>query len=213
VVDSIDIDEDQSIPRVSSINLPANLVKRNVIEKHTKSGEDYSIASSNRSKKNKKKKKRGNGLLDIIEDSDNEPNGSGEGEHSLEDCKNGNIDKLNTDKACESTENAIDDDRSSSSCCEEENSTSNQDVDINHVDDFEADACSAKSNESTDKSKKKKGNKDSNNVDQITGSYSCEICAKIFPTKNKLFKHIKAEGHAVLKEDTRKPKKGKGKKK
>lgn len=46
-------------------------------------------------------------------------------------------------------------------------------------------------------------------------TFGCQICTKVFPTRNKLFKHIKAEGHAVLKDGppskNKKGKKGKGK--
>jgi len=50
--------------------------------------------------------------------------------------------------------------------------------------------------------------------DDERGSFGCEVCPKVFPTRNKLFKHIKSQGHAVLKEQPKKSKsrKGKGKK-
>lgn len=52
---------------------------------------------------------------------------------------------------------------------------------------------------------------DDSNTDSIEAI--CQVCNSQFPSKNKLFQHIKASGHAVLKDGTSSNKKGKSKRK
>lgn len=60
------------------------------------------------------------------------------------------------------------------------------------------------------KSKKSQPDDDNDLADEI---YQCGVCMKDYPSRNKLFQHIKLEGHALLKEgNEKKKKKSKGKK-
>lgn len=62
-----------------------------------------------------------------------------------------------------------------------------------------------------DRRKSKKSQPGDNNdlADEI---YQCGVCMKDYSSRNKLFQHIKSEGHALLKEGNEKKKKNKGKK-
>ena len=202
-------DKDSALSRLSSFNLPANIVKRNVIEKNSKSGEDYSMSGGKKTKK--KKKKRGNVLIDITEDShdDIDDSDTSEEKKSLDEDNNEDNDK--NDVKQEITDTTMG------------NHTTQENSDIHNVEsvneicfdnNIAAEICVDETSSSKDNPNKNNENKKTGEyVDEIAGSFNCEICTKVFPTRNKLFKHIKAEGHAMLKEEAKKSKKSKGKKK
>jgi len=226
--DDDDFNNISGLPRLSSLHLPANVVKRNVIEKSSKSNEDdYSMASSKKSKKKQKKKKKM--LCDISEYSDPEGNDSSSEEKKTNEAKNNEyvdvVDKSSEDTITDSS-NTVGEDTitdSSNTVVEEpvalnqniENSTEENSPNKNLTNSQELET----NQNDTDISNKKKNKKSSNsnsNEDEVTGSFPCGVCPKVFPTRNKLFKHIKSEGHAALKEEgtsTKKSKKEKGKKK
>ena len=72
----------------------------------------------------------------------------------------------------------------------------------------------ATKNEQGNKISKSKANRDADSVDDI--ALSCAVCKEIFPSKNKLFDHLKATKHAIFVEkgsgnatDSKKKKKAK----
>jgi len=179
-----------------------------VIEKNTKSGEDYSIQSS---KKSKKKKKRKEMLLNVEEDSDYEDN-----EDVLEEAAviedNDKIKTVkenteNTESDISDTDTDTDTDTETKTFIAAENSITNEKSDnaVNNEEEIiNANIVEEDEDDDSDKeeweTKKREKKNQKNNPDEVTGSFPCRVCTKEFPSKSKLFKHIKAEGHAQLEE-------------
>lgn len=219
-----DFNEGSGLPRLSSMNLPANIVKRNVIEKGSKppSEDDYSMKSSKKSKKKQKKKKKM--LCDISEFSDPEDYDS-----SCEEKKANCAEEINPEEFSSLPERDIEkvsmvenlETATENINPNEKSVLSIQNLDLNLTEENSENENLTNSQESdtqtvdpTENSNKEKNTKsDNSNDNDMTGSFPCGICPKVFPTRNKLFKHIKAEGHAALKEGNSSTKKNKREKK
>jgi len=90
-----------------------------------------------------------------------------------------------------------------------------QDTPVGDTETFEDTLAEFKANSRTEKSGKSKSKKPNTKSDtnDMNSVYRCGVCGKDYPSKNKLFGHIKSEGHAQLKESSGKTKGKKGKNK